>query len=260
MVFSLLTYNVLYNNAFNEIKPLVEKYKPDFICLQEIDTDEPNLMKLEKLHYNLADYSNSFIKFGRIYGVATFYNPEKLKLTKSTTFELPRSIYELVLVIVRLLRGGNKPRTVLKTDFRTKEGKRITIFNTHLAVFETNGARVKQMKKILEFVQKNKKLPLIIAGDFNYYPYRRKQLETIMKKSDLAEATDSIPYTMQPSNDGKKEKYNLVQRIGAKIASKFYNNGFKLDYIFYRNLVHKNTQKVDVRFSDHFPIIFQFEI
>ncbi len=255
---SLLTYNVLYNNAYNEIETLINRHHPDLVCLQEIDTNENNLSQLEKHGYRLADYSNSFIKFGQIFGVATFYNPDHLKFTKSITLELPRSIYEIIILGIRLLRGGNKPRTVLKTDFRLKNGQKITIYNTHLAVFETNGARVKQMKKIFEFIDANKKLPVIITGDFNYYPYRRRQLESIMEKHQLSEATNNLTYTMQLSADGKKEKYNLLQKIFSRILFKLYTDRFKLDYIFYKNLTVRETRRVNFQFSDHFPILSIF--
>ncbi len=257
---SLLTYNVLYNNAFNEIKALINRHHPDLVCLQEIDTNENNLHLLEKQGYRLADYSNSFIKFGQIFGVATFYNPNRLKFTRSITLELPRSIYEIILLVIRLLRGGNKPRTVLKTDFCLKGNQKITVYNTHLAVFETNGARVKQMKKILKFIDTNKKLSVIITGDFNYHPYQRKQLESIMEKHNLSEATNNLTYTMQLSTDGKKEKYNLFQKVFSKILYKLYTDRFKLDYVFYKNMVVKETKRVNARFSDHFPILSIFEV
>lgn len=77
MDFSLLTYNTLYGDAVVGLKKICDSQHPDIICLQEIATTNQTFGKIEQLGYKLADYSNAFIKFGRIYGVATFYNPEK---------------------------------------------------------------------------------------------------------------------------------------------------------------------------------------
>lgn len=259
MEFTLLTYNVLYNIAYNELDDIIQEHAPDIICLQEVDTDEANLRKLEKNGYKLADYSNSFIRLGKIFGVATFYNQKKIKFINSDIFQVPRSIYEVLLFIIRILRGGNKPRTILKTDFLLKDnGKKIFIHNIHLAVFESNGARVKQMRKMMEFVNLDKERSLIVSGDFNYQPYRRKQLETLMKGHGLSEATRLINYTMKMTNDGKLEEYNLFQRFLSKLIRRFINDRFKVDYIFYRNLKLKEAKRINVRYSDHFPILASF--
>ena len=83
MTFSVLTYNTLFNRAVNKLDIIVSQLHPDILCLQEVETEEKNLKKIENLGYRLADYSNSFIKFGKIYGVATFYNPNKLSFRQS---------------------------------------------------------------------------------------------------------------------------------------------------------------------------------
>ncbi|MDO8610028.1 MAG: endonuclease/exonuclease/phosphatase family protein [bacterium] len=261
MNFSVLTYNVLFNKAFNELGIVIKASHPDVICIQEIDTEESNLEKIEKLGYKLADYSNSFIHFGTIFGVATFYNPESCNFTGSSTLQLPRSIYEIFLLVIRLLRGGNEPRTVLKTDFTFQSNKRkITIYNTHLTVLSTNQGRVKQMKKVIDFIQNYKETPLIITGDFNYHPYGRKQLETLMKENELNEATSSLDYTMQLNPTGKFENYNFIQRLFAKIVRFLFNDRFKLDYMYYKNLKLINTKRIDIRLSDHYPIIGKFSL
>lgn len=260
MGFSVLTYNVLFNIAFPELKGIVQKFHPDIICLQEVDTNEKNLQEVERFGYKLADYSNSFIKFGTVFGVATFYNEKTVRFTESTVVQLPRNIYEMFLLIVRVLRGGHNPRTVLKTEFSLKGTKqKIMVYNTHLAVFETNQTRVKQLKRVLDFSDTHKKMALLITGDLNYAPYRRRHLEELMKTHGLREATKSITYTYQVTQDGKFEKFNLFQKILTKIGHLIIGGRLKIDYMFYKNLRLKKAERIEVRFSDHFPIIATFQ-
>lgn len=261
MDFSVLTYNVLYNEASSGLKKIVEEFHPDILCLQEVDTGENNLKAIEEYGYVLADYSNSFIKFHKTFGVATFYNKKKILFSNSTIFQLPRNIYEILSLIIRVLRGQDVPRTVLKTEFMLGEKKQtFFIYNTHLAVFETNGARVRQLKKILDFTDTHTRLPLLITGDFNYAPYRRKHLEKLMRKHGLHEATKSINYTFQTTRDGKFEKFNFLQKIAVFIGRILHTDRLKVDYMFYKNLRLKNIKRVEVRFSDHFPILAAFSI
>ncbi len=242
-----------------EIESILTTHKPDIICLQEIDTDEKNIKKLERLNYRLADYANTFIKFGSIYGNATFYNAEVFSMIDTLTVPIPRSIYELFLAIMRTLRGGNEPRTILESHFVHKQSRqKVTVFNIHLSLVESNGARHKQIKEILDSIKANPRLPIIIAGDFNYFPYRRRVLERFMQQYDLTEATTSIDYTIAYRTDGKKEQYNFIQRLATKFIKRFYQGQLKVDYVFFKNLQLRKAQRINVNYSDHLPIITGF--
>src|SRR3989344_5253351 len=78
MTLSLLTYNLLHNKALTMLEKVIEPYSPDILLLQEIDTSESNLSIVESLGYTLSDYANSYLKYGKVYGVATFYKNKKL--------------------------------------------------------------------------------------------------------------------------------------------------------------------------------------
>jgi len=254
MKFSILTYNVLFNKAYLRIKPILEKHKPDFLCLQEVDTSEENLKKLQVFGYTLADYSNTFIQFGRIFGVVTFYNQKKFKLSESDSINLPRSVYDFFQI---LLRGG-KRRTVLKTDFISiTSTHRLSLYNIHLTVYGINSIRIKQVKKTLENIEISKN-PTIITGDFNYFPYRRKVLEELMIKYGFKEATKNIDYTIHYPHRSITQ-YNFIQEIGAKIARRFFNGRLKTDFAFYKNIPAIGAKRINIAFSDHFPILSTFE-
>lgn len=238
MAVSLLTYNVLYNRAWANIEKVLSLRRPDILSLQEIDTDEENLKQVERHGFKLADYSNSFIKFGKVFGLATFYNPETLEFVDSASLDLPRSYYEFLLLI---LRGGNNPRTVLKTEFTEKKSnKKVTCYNLHLSPLGTNGIRIKQIKATLDDLHIGNNQRVLISGDFNY-PFRRKQFEEVIDKFSLKEATSNIFSTFD-------------RRI-----LKFFPIQLKLDYILYKNLDLVGTEKILIRNSDHYPIISEFK-
>ncbi len=264
MVFSVFTYNVLFNQGYVELEHILCKVKADILCLQEIETNEFNLKKLELSGYKLADYSNSFIRLGKIYGVATFYNPQSFHHVKSSFISLPQSFYELFL---SLIRGVNKPRTVLRTDFIHKlDNKKITTYNVHLTPTGANGARIKQLKETLSDLTIALKHPVVIAGDFNY-PFGRRKLEEVTRKYHFKEATSNLRYTYSLSkkeNELDYKHFNFLQKVlitvtNSRIFKKLLSGRYKLDYIFYRGVKLVKTERIDiVALSDHYPIISYF--
>lgn len=257
MGFSLFTYNTLFNNALDGIETILKREKPDVLCLQEVLTDENNLKRMEKLGYRLADYSNSFIKFGQIFGVATFYNPKKLRHLRSASLQTGRNLVEVLFTLLQVVLGYKKPKTFLRSDFVEKKTKKtFSVCNIHLYVVGSNQMRIRHIKQALNSIKGTKK-PLILTGDFNYFPYQRRRLETFMNKNGFTEATSNISQTIKFTPDGSFENFNFFQKISLRLAGRILNN-LKIDYIFYRQLVLGQTKRIEVRFSDHFPIISDF--
>lgn len=239
MNFSLLTYNVLFNKASIELQEIFKISRPDIFCLQEVETDDSNLNKLEEFGYKLADFSNSFIKFGRIFGVATYYDPAKFEFIESKSIKLPFTIYEIILII---LKGGNKPRTVLRTDFIDKKSKKkFTVYNLHYSVLATNQGRNKQMRETLNNIDPGDSRPIIVAGDFNY-PYGRKKFEEIFKVYGFKEATNNLFFTLETKLFG------------------LFSIKLKDDYVLYRKIKLVKTKRISYKKSDHYPITAEFDL
>ena len=239
MKFSVLTYNLLVNQALHELQEVILRYKPDILFFQEINTDEDNLKKIEKFGYRLADFSNSFLRFGKAYGVATFYNPKVFKLSKSESLNLPSSVYQILIFI---LKGKKNPRTVLRNEFSfAKNGSSITTYNIHLTpLYATNALRIKQIKNTFSDLHLTKKNYVVIAGDFNF-PYGRKKFEELISVHGLKEATNNILYTLEKKILG------------------LFRIRLKLDYVLYKNLTVKSNETVSFKHSDHYPIITIFK-
>ncbi len=257
MKLSLLTYNTLYNMAFSKLPDILKKYKPDIVCLQEIDTNDDNLKKMEDYGYSLADYANCFFEFGKIWGVATYYKAEKFEFLNSKPIPLINGIYELIKLIIRMFRNKGLRRTILKTNLKIKKtNSNITIYNLHLSAIGLNNLRLKQINMI-DFEEVGQKGSIILTGDFNF-PVERKKLEKIMNKYNLKEATNNLLFTVKYPNSNKPW-YSFLYRLFSKIARKLWTDEVKLDYIFYRGLKNTLTKRVDVNFSDHFPIYAEFD-
>ena len=124
MVFSVLSYNTLFNSAVDELRSLLKNQAPDIICLQEALTDDASLTKIEKYGYKLADSANSFVRFGKIFGVATFYHQKTVKFKGSSTIDLNTNISEYFFYLIRVLLGYNQAKTVMKADFVHKKSKK----------------------------------------------------------------------------------------------------------------------------------------
>jgi len=257
MQFSVLTYNTLLYDAQKGLNAIFKKYTPDIVCLQEMDTDEKNIEHIEKLGYDLADYSNGFIKFGTVYGVATFVRPNSGECINSKSITLPRGLGEAIAFILRVFKTQKKDRTVLKTVFSLgKEKQKVMVYNIHLSAHGTNGIRIKQLERTLSDIKKTNETPTVLVGDFNY-PFGRKKLEELMIKNGFSEATNNIQFT----TDGKLLYYTFVEKILMKIFQFFMGKENKLDYVFYKNCKALSTVRVDAAtYSDHFPLITQFEV
>lgn len=260
MKFSVLTFNTLFNNGLKEIPSILNKYSPDILCFQEFLTNEENIKKIENYGYSLAEYNNSFIKLGKIYGVATFYKKSLFKLNSKEFVEPINNLSEYFYNILKIFFDNKtQPKTILKTILKEKNTKKtIEIYNIHLFVIGSNQARVSTIKKFIKTnFEKNKSM--IICGDFNYYPIQRKKLEKMMKSFNFKEATKNIFQTINPYKKNVKKNYIFIQKLIIPFF-KLFEKTFKIDYVFYKNLKNIKTIRIDNHYSDHYPIISYFEV
>ena len=261
MTFSVLSYNTLFNSAVGELPEVLNKHSPDILCLQETLNEETNLKTIQKYGYKLADTANAFVRFGRIFGVATFYNKETISFRGASTIDLTTNMSEYFFYLIRVILGYNQPKAVLKTDFTHKLTKKtVSVCNLHLYVIGSNESRVNHINQALHTINLEKNKSLVVCGDFNYFPYRRKKLEKTMKKHGLIEATKNIRQTMNMSGTGIVEKFSRFQRFMAPFFNKFLVKNIKTDYVFYRGLKLVKTERLEDRHSDHYPILSTFSI
>ena len=171
------------------------------------------------------------------------------------------NIGEYFLYILRIILGYSQAKTILETDFIHKSTKtKISICNVHLYVIGSNDLRIKHINNVLKSINLSEKKQLVMVGDFNYFPYKRKGLEKMMTTYGLREATSNIRQTIKFTKDGKFEKFNLFQRLSLPFINKFFVKQIKTDYSFYRGLKLVRTERIETNSSDHYPIFSIFKI
>jgi len=237
---SVLTYNVCFNKALSVMPEIVEKYKPDVVCLQEVSLGKRNNYRSLIPGYTLGATSDSFYHIGKVYGLANFYRQDRFYQVGSRVVPLPKTIYEFLLTLIT----QKGPRSVLCSEFVLKEDlkKQITICNLHLTHFvATNKARNKQLHETFEQIELDPSQYVVVLGDFNYF-FLRRGLEKIMDQYHLLEATSNLTYT---------ERVSIMRR------------NFKLDYILHSPpLQCVGTMRLEEfkGASDHYPIMSTFTL
>ncbi len=240
MKLKLLTYNLLYGNALSSARKLISQEMPDVICVQELPTTHKHLHYLTTPSYQLATWTNSFIKFWKIFGIAIYLNRKTCTLLESHDDLLPESAYD---VLEYIKHGVSMKRSFIEVKLLHKpSNKELYIYNTHLTHLSFVELRLSQIKTVFEHMdcQVPEKSPVVITGDFNLYN-GKTELEKLMAQYNLTEATSNLAYTFQ---------HPIF----------FWTWKTKLDYIISRNLDVTSTTRFDKGRSDHHPIITEFEI
>lgn len=180
---NIISYNLKYHRAFNELAQLAEKYKTDFICAQECYS---NLLPVRLDNLRLADAT----KDNRL-GLAIYFNPKRFDLVKSKSFPLKKSFHDRVLAPAQ--------ERLLVTKLTEKGTSReIVVGSFHAACLTaSNSTRRKQITEahnILKSIGRNN--PTIMVGDYNYPVFKRGLRVCIEKSGYKLNFSDRPTYVM----------------------------------------------------------------
>lgn len=180
---NIISYNLKYHRAFNELDLLAEKYNTDFICAQECYS-ELLPAKIHNLH--LADAT----KENRL-GLAIYFNPKRFDVVKSKSFPLKKSFHDRVLAPAQ--------ERLLVTKLNEKNTFReIVVGSFHAACLTaSNSTRRKQITEahnILKSIGRNN--PTIMVGDYNYPVFKRGLRVCIEKSGYKLNFSDHPTYVM----------------------------------------------------------------
>lgn len=138
----------------------------------------------------------------------------------------------------KFVRGASRelflwtPKVSLGTSYQVRGGKTLLVINTHVVNFTTTAAFVHFVEELITLIAGHQG-PLVLAGDFNTWNFRRwRSLLEILLNLGLEPVT-----------------FGSDPRL------------LKLDHVFARGLepVHAKVRD-DVTSSDHYPLMVEFKI
>lgn len=218
---NIISYNLKYNRAFNELSGLVKDYQADVLCVQECDSQK---MPDNLGHLGLADKT----KNNRL-GLAIYFNPDRFSVLKNESFALKRAFHD------RLLAPADERLLVTKL-YDKLSGQDILIGSFHATPLTAlNHIRRKQIKaaheKLLSLSDNNS--PVIMVGDYNYPVFRRGLRICIEKTGYSLSPSDKPTYFMSRILRGH---FDLATSINATV---------------------KQVKTLPKGISDHAPILVQ---
>jgi endonuclease/exonuclease/phosphatase family metal-dependent hydrolase len=165
---TIMTYNIRHAEDMNgklsveQIAAVINRYHPDLVALQEVDSvtnrnekvdQMKELGRLTGLNYS---YGRNFAYDGGSYGLGTL---SRYPVLATTSYRLP------------YYKGdtNGETRLMFMTDIRLPNGSSLRFGTVHLD-YKTDTQRTIQTRDLLAQLHSEKKIPTIIAGDFNAYP------------------------------------------------------------------------------------------
>ncbi|HLD27155.1 MAG TPA: endonuclease/exonuclease/phosphatase family protein [Patescibacteria group bacterium] len=235
-MFRLLSYNIYFGKKLDIILDWlaeIERKKNtfDIMCFQEFPYEKIDTCMRSRKSTSNYRFAPSIYLGGKIYGQLTIFNQNKLKIINDTELLLGASRIEKSMSY--LLKRSTKRKSLL-TLFETNTHKKLMVANTHLSI-GLNKLRINQLKKI--FIQVQTIPNTLIVGDLNYTSaLPRFSLKRLIKKYQFEDATRNL----------KTHRILFLRH--------------QLDYIFTKSVSVTRVRAEQLPFSDHYPLIAQFEI
>lgn len=208
-----------------------KKYEADVCGLNEVRGDGP-----------LEDYTDQTTAIAEGLGFNSYFG-EAIKVQGTSPYgnaivsRFPfKSVETFAIPDPKIKRGkhGFESRCIIKAVAEI-DGKDVCFLVCHMGLnkIEQENA-VETICNLLDEI----KMPVILMGDFNTTP-DDKVLNPIRER-------------MSDTDD-----FNLIKNLGTYPSDKPEK---KIDYIFYRGLNCVKTETINEIFSDHLPIIAEFEL
>ena len=249
---SLVSYNAHYFNFFETDNAMdyIKYCNADIICIQEFActnslTDKFSLaairLSLYKYPYTHIEFLSSNKNMKK--GIATF---SKYPIIKKEQIDFNSKNHSAINSYIKIGRDTLQVlNCYLESNRLTTKDKDITkwekendpIKNIYNKLSKAANERRKQADMVVS--KKNENLPSIVCGDMNDVPssyvYRRLR------------------------GDYKDAFLSLDKGLGNTFHEGIYN--FRIDYIFFNTFVDGHLFSVDkINKSDHYPILFKFEL
>lgn len=209
----------------------IKKYGADVCGINEVRGDGP-----------LEDYTDQTTAIADGLGFSSYFG-EAIKVQETSPYgnavvsKFPfKSVETFAIPDPKIKQGKHsfESRCVVKA-IANIDGKDICFLICHMGL---NSSEQKNAVKTICSLLDEISIPVILMGDFNTTP-DDKVLKPIQER-------------LKDTDD-----FNPVKNHGTYPSDK---PNEKIDYIFYRDLVCKRTETIEEIFSDHLPIIAEFEL
>jgi endonuclease/exonuclease/phosphatase (EEP) superfamily protein YafD len=229
----ILSYNIEFGKKFDDVVNWIarELLDPDIFCFQEFpEAKIPFFEKfLQERGYAFA-YTPGIILRGIKIGELTAYKQTRLRFLESKDIALGNHLWERRHNAIKGQRSG------LLTAYRYNEAL-FAVANVHLSVFSPHSMRYKQLRMVIEELERFSENALII-GDFNYTSLLGvKRLFRFMGEYDFVCVGERM----------------ITHKIFKRIPQ-------QLDYVFQKGFAPQEISVLTVPHSDHLPLYMKLAV
>ena len=209
-VLKLMTFNILGGRNtdgkrdLKRVADVINKFKPDFVSLQEVDVKTNRIRKVD-IPKELAKLTGMHAAFGEAmpydggsYGEAVL---SKYPITKSVNHKLPAE-------------KGAEPRAALEVQANVPGIGKVVFIGTHFDHLRYDKNRMMQVKKVMELF-KNSKGHHFLTGDLNARPDSKAMKELYKLYADTWSGKGN-GFTIPVTNKRARIDYILVHKNDAK--------------------------------------------
>lgn len=214
----VISYNLRKHRAVGELAELARTPNLDALCLQEASADQ---LPAEIGDLHLADTT----KRNRL-GLAVYYRRDRYEQLASASFELKKSLHDLVF--------SPTPERLVGVHLRDRESDdTLVLASFHAAPLTAlNSLRRTQIKAAHELLQGlGGGAPILMVGDYNYPLFKHKLTERVRKSGYDLSLSDRRTYT----------------------AYRFFRGHF--DFATSQGLSIESVETLARGASDHIPIL-----
>lgn len=272
-VLKIATYNLQFSRNTKDLVKNIAKLTQNGVivfCLQEFVRRKGQEQIGDKILETLGSDWSLITHLGtentdQGMGTAILWNTRILTLTQQNKILLPKrkkmAFHEWLFA--RLTGGKGIPfkrrATIAEFSF---QGKPIRIVSVHLDNIGGKNHRKRQLEYVLKQLKNGEQFAgEIVAGDFNSFDLLNTGQEKKMLDKSIGEnfvnVSSPINFTADIYNTDMPVKFPIMKIV---ISLFHIHIRRKLDYIWVKNFIIINCKKLEVRGSDHYPIMASLKL